>query len=230
MTICIAVLAENSTKIVIAADQMITANIPVSYQFETENVKKIYPIPGKNAVIMTAGNAIAAYEIVEKVKRKIAASAETETVEQIAEIARSIYQDVRRRQVVERFLNTRGLDLGTYLSNQRALHEGVVSEIEKALQGWSIDVDLIIAGGDSDSCHIYNVSHPGVTDCHDPVGYVCVGSGSPHAMYYLIGSKYKKSMKVEDVKKLVSGAKKRSEVAPGVGKHTTIEVINLKQK
>lgn len=57
MTICIAALAENNKKLVLAADQMITASIPFAYQFETDNVKKIYEVTD-NAIIMTAGNAL----------------------------------------------------------------------------------------------------------------------------------------------------------------------------
>jgi 20S proteasome alpha/beta subunit len=229
MTICIAALAENGKKVVVAADQMITANIPIPYQFETGNVPKIYDISDKNAQILTAGNAIYAYEIVNILIDKIKTDKEIESTEQITELARRIYQDVRRKHVIERFIQTRGLSLDSYLNNQKALHEGVVSEIEKGLQNYNIDVDLIVAGGNTDKCHIYNVSHPGIADCHDPVGYVCVGSGAPHAMYYLIGSKYNKQLGGEEVKKIVSNAKKRSEVAPGVGKETTIQIIEIKR-
>ena len=228
MTICIAALAEDGRSVVVAVDQMITANIPISYQFETLNVKKIYDLPGKNAVVLTAGNAIYAFEIMEILMRKVQSENSIESIEQIAEEARKIYQDIRRKHVIERFIQPRGLSLSSYLTNQKTLHEGVVNEIEKALQNFNIDVELIIAGANKDLCHIYNVSHPGVSDCHDPVGYVCVGSGAPHAMYNLIGSTYKKSDEINKVKRLVKAAKKKSEVAPGVGKETFTRVLTVK--
>lgn len=224
MTICIAALADDCKKLVLSADQMITANIPISYQFETDNVKKIYEVV-ENVVIMTAGNALFSYEIVETVKKSINPDQKSITVQEVAEITRTVYQNFRRNKVVRRFLEPRGLTLSDYLINQSKFHAGVVQEIEQNLVNFNIDVELIVAGNNSDRCHVFSITHPGDLVSHDSIGYVCVGSGSPHATYYLIGSDYKKTMVLEDVKRLVKEAKQKSEVAPGVGKATTEKIL-----
>ena len=61
--------------------------------------------------------------------------------------------------------------------------------------------------------------------CNDVIGYAAIGTGAPHAMYSLIDAGYKKSMSKEKVEEMLRQAKKRSEVAPGVGGQTKIVSI-----
>jgi len=220
MTICIAALAENSTKLILAADQMITANIPIAVEYETDDVPKIHEI-NDNGVALAAGNALFAYEIIQNSIKKII-NKKAEEIEQLAEIVRTEYQDYRRNHVIRTFFEPRGLSIDTYYNLQNRLTPGLIGELDKQLGSLNIKVDLIIAGYDSSGCHIFHISHPGNKISIDTIGYVCIGSGGPHALYYLIDTDYNKKMSVKEVEKLVSEAKKRSEKSPGVGKGTTI--------
>jgi 20S proteasome alpha/beta subunit len=224
MTICIGALAENRKKLVLVSDRMITANIPMPYQFEKEDVQKIYDITD-NVKVLTAGNALFAYEVIQAavtiIEKQKLDGKDAHSVEEVAEILRQVYQQFRLRIVIQRILEPRGLDLPTYYSQQKNLNPGIIQEIEQALVNANIDVELVVAGvNDGKSCHLYTVTHPGTVACHDPIGYACVGSGAPHAMYSLIGSEYTKDKTVDSVEKLVLEAKKKSEVAPGVGRDT----------
>lgn len=224
MTICIAAVAENGKRIVAAVDRMITANFPIPTEFETDDVPKIYPI-GHAAVVMSAGNALSAFEIMERAQAQISAQQITK-IESIVEMIRKTYQDYRQQRIVERYLEPRGLNLNSYYSMQQKLVLGVVQDIEAQLMNFNVGVDLIVAGcRDGEECHIFTVTHPGVAVSHDAIGHVSIGSGAPHVMYFFIGSNYKKALPVEEVKKIVLDAKKRSEVAPGVGKQTEIIII-----
>ncbi|HUW24780.1 MAG TPA: hypothetical protein VMW04_04105 [Patescibacteria group bacterium] len=229
MTICIAAMAENGKKIVVAVDRMITANFPISYEFETDDVPKIYRLGG-NAVAMSAGNALNAHEVIEKANNQIK-NQQISKIEQILEVLRRSYQDYRRRLVIERTLEPRGLTLDNYYTMQQKLVPAVVQEIESQLTNFSLQVELIVSGcRDEEECHLYTITHPGINLLHDAIGYVSIGSGAPHAMYYLIASDYKKSLPVEEVKKIVLAAKKKSEVAPGVGKQTELLTIPLTEE
>ncbi len=224
MTICIAAMAEGGKRIVLAVDRMVTANFPIPTEFETSDVPKIYRL-GNTAMAMSAGNALTAYEIIEKAKAQIL-SQQISKVEQITEIVRRTYQDYRRRLVNERVFEPRGLTLDAYYNLQQKLVPGVVQEIESQLTSFNIQVELIVVGcRDEEECHIFTVSHPGVSLLHDALGHVSIGSGAPHVMYYFIGSEYKKSLPVEKVEEIVREAKKKSEVAPGVGKQTEVLII-----
>ena len=227
MTICISALAEDGAELVLVSDRMITANIPISYEYETSDVKKIYQVADK-VHVLTAGNALYAYEIIQNSIHRIKSSQGTLSVKEIAQFIAGEYQTYRRNFVIKRYLEPRGLDLNTYFNAQQKLHISVIQEVERNLQGYNISVELIVAGIDNATniASVYSVTHPGVKQNHDAIGYVCVGSGAPHAMYFLIGGEYKKSMEINEVKKLITEAKKKSEVAPGVGKDTEIIVLS----
>lgn len=223
MTICIAALAEEGKKVVIASDQMITANIPIAYEFETDDVKKIFHL-SNNSCVLTAGNALFAHEMVTKASKRIAEN-NISKIEEIAEVMRQEFANLRFKFISRNILEPRGLTLDSYRQIQTKMVAGVVGEIENALVNWNVGVELIVAGYNEEECHIYTITNPGQVICHDSIGYVCVGSGAPHATYYFIGSKYKKNYDLDSLKRLVRIAKKKSEVAPGVGKATTVEVL-----
>jgi len=228
MTVCIAAMAEGGKKVVLASDRMITASFPIPYEFETDDVPKVYRLD-RATIAMSAGNALSAYEIIERAKAQIA-SQQISKVEQIAETVRRSYQDCRRGRAVEQLLEPRGLTLESYYNIQQKLVLGVVQDVESKLTSFNLKVELILAGcEEKGECHIFTISHPGVSLLHDAVGYVSIGSGAPHVMYYFMGSEYKKGLPVERVEEMVREAKKKSEVAPGVGKQTELIIIPPKE-
>lgn len=223
MSVCVAAIAEDSKKVILVADQMVTSIIPISYQFETTDVKKIYRLTD-NAYAMATGNALFASEIVQNSAKKIL-DTNPNTFDEIAEIVRTEYQNYRRGMITKFVLEPRGLDLQTYYQNQLRFQNLVIQEIEHALVDYNIGVEMIVAGLnklDRGEGHVYSITHPGILITHDPIGFVSVGIGAPIATYYLIGSGYTKSLSSDKVEQLVLEAKRRSEVAPGVGKGTTV--------
>lgn len=224
MTICIASICEKGKKLIVAADQMMTASIPMPYEFETDDVQKIYPV-NDTAVILTAGNALYAYQIVEKAIKKVNQEDFQGSVKEIAELVRQEFVMLRREIIERNVLEPRGLSFEDYYNIQQKLVPGVIQEIESNLVGFNLGVELIIGGKDEENIyHLYTVTSPGQLVNHDAIGFVCIGSGSPHATYHLIGESYKKTMNLDKAKELIEASKKRSEVAPGVGKATTIKV------
>ena len=53
MTICIAALYDNGKGAVLASDQMITASIPIGYEFEHQEITKIVPLSDPRVNICT---------------------------------------------------------------------------------------------------------------------------------------------------------------------------------
>jgi len=223
MTVCIAALCENSQKIVIAADKMITANIPISLQYETDDVKKIYNLTD-TCVVLTAGNALHAHEIVQEAKKKVESNSVT-SVENMAEEIRISYQEYRLKCLASNVLEPRGLTLDEYYRKHQVLNIGLIQEIDKQLSQFNLGVELIVGGHNDQDCHLFSITNPGSLISHNSIGLACVGIGAPHATYYLIGSEYAKNKGVEEVRELVKQAKKKSEMAPGVGRQTTYMVI-----
>ncbi len=216
MTICIAALYNDGKGCALTSDLMTTAHIPIGYEFESDDIAKIIKL-NESTCILTAGDVLFANEVVVGARRKLEDVGEAVSVSQIAENVRMAYQEVRRNHIIRNELESRALDINFYYENQHKLVAPIIQMIDEQFRTWNPGVELIVAGKDSSGCHIYTIQNPGDVFCHDPVGFVAIGSGAPHALYSLIESKYKKMMAKGEVEELVEKAKKRSEVAPGVG-------------
>jgi hypothetical protein len=220
MTICIAALYENGKGCVLASDQMTTAHFPIGYEFENDEVKKIVKVRETVvAYLLTAGDVLFANAILEAVRKDVDEKGFT-TTSLVAELFRQHFQNVRRQHVIQQELEPRGLNIKSYYENHQGLVKEVVVMIDKALRSYNPRTELIVAGLVEDKCSIFSIMNPGNLFCHDAIGFAAVGSGAPHALYSMIESGYKKSMDAKKVYELVEKAKKRSEVAPGVGKGT----------
>ncbi len=226
MTICIAALADNGKSLVAAVDEMITASFPITYEFETKYVRKIYAL-NNNVYALTAGDALGASTIIGNTIKRYKLS-EMTTVKEVADSALREYQTYRTDMIVQRYFLPRGINLGSYYDLQQKLQIGLTNFLDSQLANYDIGISMLIIGCDRDDpkdCHIYSINNPGVLLNHDEVGFACIGTGAPHATYYLIGERYNKTKEKGAVYKLVAQAKKRSEVAPGVGTGTKFVVI-----
>lgn len=227
MTICIAALYNSGKGCILCSDQMVTAHIPMGYEYESEDVDKMISICEATPIhALSAGDVLAANEMIEVAKKEAKTQGIT-TTSGIAELLRIAYQTVRRNAIIQHELEPRGLDLSTYHSLHQRLLPQVVQMIDRAFAEMNAGVQFILAGKDDSKCGIYSISNPGELSCHNPIGYAAVGSGSPHAIYSLIGSNYKKAMDKDTVEAIVKEAKKRSEVAPGVGSATKVICIEV---
>lgn len=225
MTVCIAALYNNGKGCVMVSDQMVTAHFGLGYEFENDEVTKIAQIDSAiPCYALIAGNVVFANEVFNKAESGIRDKG-IASIDGIANSIRDAYQNVRRIHVVRNEIEPRGLTLDTYYQHQQKITPSIVKVIDDALYNWNPKVSYIIAGKEEGSCHIYNVINPGDYSCVDCVGFTAIGTGAPHAIFSLIESGYKKSMGKEEVKEIVLNAKKRSEVAPGVGKQTKEVII-----
>lgn len=225
MTICIAALYSNGSGAVLVSDQMITAHFPIGYEFENEEVEKIVKIKDCTQVLI-AGDVLFANEVINSAKRQILHN-NIQDFNGIADILRNEYQSMRRNRIIRKELEPRGLDINTYFNLQQRLLSGIIQMIDQSFRTYDPGVEFIVAGKTDTSCHLCTIKNPGELICHDSVGFVTIGSGGPHAIYSLIESGYKKSLNKEAVKEFVLKAKKRSEVAPGVGRETKLVEVDL---
>ena len=226
MTVCIAALYDDGKGAVLASDQMVTARIPIGYEFEHQEITKIVAIDGDQHSIyaLAAGDVLLGTEILNIAKYEIQQLQRVVTATEATEIVRIAYQKVRLVKIVQRELEPRGLTLDTYYDRQQGLSPQVVQIVDQALLQTDVGVEFIISGSGEAGCTIHTVSNPGTTSDHTPIGYCAIGSGAPHAMYSLIEASYKLSLNKEEVEDLVRKAKARSEVAPGVGSETQVQI------
>lgn len=124
-------------------------------------------------------------------------------------------------------LRPRGLDLGSFYGSHQALNPNIVAMIDQQMQQFNLGVELLLAGVDTTGAHIYAVANPGPPEnLHDPIGYAAVGSGTIHALQAFIGFGHSASAEYHETVFRAYAAKRRSEVAPGVGLDTDMAVIS----
>jgi hypothetical protein len=101
-----------------------------------------------------------------------------------------------------------------------------LSEIIEALRAFALpEVSTIFAGLDTSGAHIYSVRYDGILNCHDAVGFAAIGAGARHASSQFMLAKHGLTKPLADTLRLTYFAKKRSEVAPGVGEQTDMCLI-----
>ena len=220
MTVCIAALYNRSKGFVLASDQMLTMNYPMAYEYENEEFDKISKISDKSSIYcLSAGNAIFSAEIIDAATNQIQNEG-ISSVDKAAQVVRDTYMKYRMLRLIRSELETRGLDLNSYYKNQRGLTPDIVTFIDRTFRTFNLGVEFLVVGSGGTQCHIYTIIHPGDVYCNDSIGYAAIGIGAPHVIYRMIENKYRKSLNEEAITKLVEEAKKRSEVAPGVGEKT----------
>ena len=227
MTICIAALYDHGKGVVMASDRMVTAHIPIGYEFEHEEDTKITRLLDTSSIrVLLAGDVLRGYEILGLARSQLAQKDGAIAVSEAAEVVRASYQKVRLTSIAQTELESRGLDLNSYYSMQQQLLPQIVQMIDNALSSSDLGVQLLIAGANGQSHSIYTVLNPGTIHDNGGIGHGAIGSGAPHALSSLIENSYTLSMPKEEVIDLVTKAKTRSEVAPGVGQQTTIVTIS----
>jgi len=146
-----------------------------------------------------------------------------------AEIYGRKFAEYRRNLARIKYLAPIGLDFETYYSRQQDMTDEQLARLERLMQAASdvvtpgvdgVDAETIIAGVDGKGAHIYLVYDPGYVVCYDTVGFVSIGYGKGHANSQFMFAGHTRWASFTNTILLTYAAKKRAEVAPGVGTAT----------
>ncbi len=224
MTICIAALCEEGNAVVTASDRMITADF-LALQFEHPN-PKIEKL-AESCVGLTAGDALAHTELFRNCKEYIQVL-KTPNVDLIANTIKNQFSELRKKQAEDLLLKPRGLTIINFYKDgyinkipsdlATVIDRGIIRDIK-------YPIIILIAGVDKTGAHIYCVSDPGIVNCFDRLGYNAIGSGDRHALYSIIENNHSESKGLNETVFTVYEAKRKAELAPGVGKAIEIVII-----
>lgn len=231
MTVCVAAICDGGV-IIGASDRMLTAG---DVQFQPQS-SKIWQLTS-SIVMMMAGDIALQTEIFTSVRNTLDSRIKTSpdewwNVSEAAELYRGAYFEIRRKRAEKEILTPLNLNSESYLEKQKAMHPDLVSQIAKELIGYALpEVAVIIAGNnphaierEATTSHIYVIEN-GTISCRDKVGFACIGIGAYHANSTFMLAGYNPSTPVSRAMLTMYSAKKRSEVAPGVGANTDNFII-----
>jgi hypothetical protein len=191
---------------------------------------KIFPITTA-ITILTAGDASIQGEILQRVLVDVYARIASDPdnwwrVADVANLYYDHYKEIWSEHAENEVLAPLGLTYDTYYEKQKGMDSQLVRQIATELLNYELrtEVQAICCGIDSSGSHIYMVDGRG-TNCEDYVGFAAIGIGMNHAESQLMFAQHSELSSPEETTLLVYAAKKRAEVAPGVGDATDMVVL-----
>lgn len=214
MTICLAAICDSGSRLVVASDSMIT-NPALSIEFE-HPTKKMTEL-SHSCVALTAGDALAHTELFNSVQIEIE-RLKSPTLTNIISKIKECYQEIRKREITEKYLIPRGFDnFADFYQAQRVLNLEIAQRIQYQIEEYDYGLEILIAGIEEGKAHIYEIFDPGTSKCFDSINFHAIGSGVPHALNSLIARGCNQSIPIADCLMKIFEAKKMAEKAPGVG-------------
>jgi hypothetical protein len=227
LTVAIAAMClwfDNMPVIVGASDRMITSG---DIEFEPERAK-IYGLTNSIAMLIS-GDTAAQTDIRYRAHRAISARLDMDKswmrVEEVAEIVSrasvSVHRDLAERTILEPL----GLTFATFMAHQNELQPSVVADLLQRIQKVQPGISTIIAGVDEAGAHAYKVFSSGYWLCSDAAGFAAIGAGARHAESQFMFARHAGTKQFPETQLLTYTAKRRAEVAPGVGPDTDLFVV-----
>ncbi len=223
MTVCIAALCDAGKTVVCASDRMLTAARRIEFE---PPVTKVWSV-AHSVVLLVAGDAGVQSEISDRVWASIEANdaIPQPRVSDVVDLYAKHYGELRQEAAERDVLVPLGLDYSSYLGRQGELGADFVRMVGEALLEYRLPhVETIIAGVDSVGGALYRVVDTNVACCNYP-GFACIGSGGwiADAQFMLGGHAARNGF--PETLWLTYLAKRRAEVASGVGQDTDVFLI-----
>ncbi len=227
MTVCLAAICQwlNVPIVVGCSDRMLTSG---DIQFQPP-ASKIYGIT-KSIYALVAGDAGVHSEVFPKVAERVNALIQTKPKEWVkVETVASFYGEevlnYKKRTLSRLVLEPLGLTWSTFITRQKDFSPEWLDDISHKMLELKAEHRVLIAGLDATGAHIWIVDGQGKPSCADKVGFAAIGIGKRHAESEFMFTKHTPSSGFPETLLRIYAAKKRAEVAPGVGDATDLVVV-----
>lgn len=217
MTVCVAAICDGGSYVVGAADRMLTAG---DIEFEPQQAK-IWQLT-RSVGVLVAGDSAIQTEVLRAVEAVVNQRIQEQPenwwmLHDVADLYREHYNKLRLKRAESRLLAPLGLDAGSFIRRQRELEPSLAQQLAAELTNFRLSpTGAIIFGADPTGVHIF-VANGGETTCQDAIGFAAIGAGTWHASSQLMFAGHTRAHKLAGTMFLVYAAKRRAEVAPGVG-------------
>jgi hypothetical protein len=217
--------------IFVAADRMVTVG-----DMEMEHpVAKVLIVTQSILICPSDDDAAFHFEILLDVHAEIKQRVATDpqkwiTVREVVDLYIETRQTHKLRRAERDILKPLGLDLLSYQFQQQNMDSELVRQIAVDLINYKIpNLSAVIAGIDPSGCHIYvvdtNSNNHVDTGNYGSIGYAAIGAGARHASAHFLTSGHAWYTPLPEALWNTYLAKKRAEVAPGVGETTDLYMI-----
>lgn len=227
MTVCIAAICNGAFPTIVgASDRMITSG---DIEFEAVGppdaarpVLKTLKITQQIAM-MTAGDAGFQGDAIHHLAQSLGQS-QRPLVRDVASMYLDFVNRGKASAATNSVLSPFGLNVDSFISRQREMNDSFVDQVMSAIWRLELGASAIFAGIDATGAHIYRVTEDGLSS-EDAIAFTAIGYGRRHAESQLMLGNHHRNASISDTLLLTYVAKKRSEIAPGVGEATDMFVI-----
>lgn len=233
MTVCVAAMARGV--IFGACDRMITSG---DIEFEPDNLRKFWWF-STSVVAMWAGDAGFQAEVIQVVNRVVTARVAKRpddwwNVADVVDEYVKAWRDAKRKRAETEILSPIGLTFEKLISGDHGLTDYMVKHLLSALSEYRMPgevpgvpfTETIIAGVDHSggnervASHLYRLWDDKYSN-QDLTAFAAIGAGAWHANSQLMQAKYDSTKNADEAIWRTYVAKRRAEVAPGVGEKGT---------
>lgn len=220
VTQLIATICDGGHAVIGMSDRMVTTG-DMTLGFESPN-RKAEIITPKSAVLL-AGT-VHEPDLVRDARQKAKGK---DRIRDIAEVFTGIYLDLRTKRVEDEVLKARaGIgSFAEYHDKQHILHESVVFDLNERIRKYDLGLAIILLGID-ETAHLFQIGNPGTSRSFDNLGYCTIGMGNRHAENVFAWYCYSSATPLNEALYIAFEAKKKSEMAGGVGSTTDAIVIS----
>jgi hypothetical protein len=226
MTICIAAICESCKAVIVASDRMLTAGfLALEFEHPDSKMEEL----SDSCVGLTAGDALAHTELFRACRQHVE-QLKSPQVELIANEIKEQFIAMRQKRAEEEILKPRGFTLNQFYKEGfiNRIPSDLAMMIDHSIKDRLYPLSILVAGVDDSGAHIYSIEDPGMVNCFDRLGYDAIGSGDRHALYSIVDKEHSADSKLNDTIFTVYEAKKRAELAPGVGGAVEMAIITRK--
>ncbi len=231
MTLCIAAICDDGAKVIGISDRMITIGDEFAF---SQPLTKSAPVTESIMVMYSDDSAIHAelwYALREEVYKDGEEAANKWTVKDAAEAYFRHYLAARNKRIESEILGPFSLGMKDFTSKKKNknIDDTLAKSLTKKIRDYYLAIQVIICGVDSTTGtrhgHIYAVRDMFIS-CEDTAGFAAIGIGAGLATSQLVSTQHSKGASLADTLFLIYRAKKRGELAPGVGIESDIFVID----
>jgi hypothetical protein len=134
---------------------------------------------------------------------------------------------MRDLRVIDDVLRHIGVkDFNEWHQKQRMFHDGIVMQVSDEISRFELGLSLILCGVDGSGGHLFHIHDPGGYASFDNLSYCCSGIGNRHAEAVLAWYRYSRNFPLNESLYIAYEAKRRAELAGGVGRETDLLVIS----
>lgn len=209
--------------IVTASDRMLTAE-PAQIEHTLHVLKG--NILNKHNVLLAAGDITVHNDLIRDLFTFINQAGDTLTTKAIADEYGRLARAYKARKAEEYYLSPLKMTTEVFVERQAKMNQNIVDDLTNKIQNYHLGIEAVIAGMTGENAHLFYVDPAGMVTCHDDFGYVTVGIGGTHAAGHFMVTSYSSAIGYFDALWAVFSAKRRGEIAPGVGDFTDMVRIN----